>query len=75
MVESLVEVVEPQLNHVLSLTKPVKPPAAAAVVPIKGIFSKAETDTREPLSRVFSLVAGGRVKIQKRGSCEVTTGT
>ena len=74
MVESLVEVVEPQLNRVLSLTKLVKPPAAA-VVPIRGILSQAETDTREPLSQVFSLVAGGRVKIQKRGSCEVTTGT
>ena len=48
---------------------------AAAVVPIRGILSQAETDTREPLSQVFSLVAGGRVKIQKRGSCEVTTGT
>jgi len=46
---------------------------AAAVVPIRGILSQAETDTREPLSQVFSLVAGGRVKIQKRGSCEVTT--
>ena len=67
MVESLVEVVESWLNRVLSLTKPVKPPAAA-VVPIRGILSKAETDTREPLSQVFSLVAGGRVKIQKRGS-------
>ena len=74
MVESLVEVVEPQLNRVLSLTKPVKPPAADAV-PTRGILSKAETDTREPLSQVFSLVAGRRVKIQKRGSCEVTTGT
>ena len=63
MVESLVEVVEPQLNRVLSLTKPVKPPAAA-VVPIRGIFSKAETDTREPLSQVFSLVDGAWVRIK-----------
>jgi hypothetical protein len=66
--------VKPRLNRDLSLIKPIKP-LAAAVVPIRGILSKAETDTREPLSKVFSLVAGGRVKIQKRGSCEVTTGT
>ena len=63
MVESLVEAVESWLNRVLSLTKPVKPPAAA-VVPIIGILSKAETDTREPISQVFSLVDGAWVRIK-----------
>jgi hypothetical protein len=48
---------------------------AAAVVPIRGFFRGAGIGNSEPLLQVFSLVAGGRVKIQKRGSCEVTTGT
>ena len=57
MFESLVEVVQSWLNRVLSLTKPVKPPAAA-VVPIGGFFKEAGIGNREPLSQVFSLVAG-----------------
>tara|TARA_B100000700_G_scaffold300986_1_gene369773 strand:+ start:259 stop:435 length:177 start_codon:yes stop_codon:yes gene_type:complete len=57
VVESLVEVVEPQLNRVLSLTKPVKPPAAAGV-PIGGLFRGVGIGNRESLSQVFSLVAG-----------------
>tara|TARA_B100000575_G_C23111774_1_gene642294 strand:- start:1266 stop:1442 length:177 start_codon:yes stop_codon:yes gene_type:complete len=57
VVESLVEVVEPQLNRVLSLTKPVKPPAAAGV-PIGGFFRGVGIGNRESLSQVFSLVAG-----------------
>ena len=72
MFESLVEVVQSWLNRVLSLTKPVKPPAAAGV-PIRGILSKAGIGNIEPLSQVFSLVAGDGVKIQKRGSFGVTT--
>ncbi len=63
MVESLVEVVESWLNRVLSLTKPVKPPAAAGV-PIRGIFSKAEIGNSEPLLQVFSLVAGDGAETQ-----------
>ena len=71
MVESIVEVFEPQLNRVISLTEPVKP-LSAAVVPIRVFFRGAGIGTREPLSQVFFLVVGGRVKIQKLGSREVT---
>ena len=46
---------------------------AAAGVPIGGFFIEAGIGNREPLSQAFSLVAGDGVKIQKRGSFEVTT--
>jgi|TARA_A100001011_G_C14250127_1_gene817448 hypothetical protein len=49
--------VKPRLNRDLSLIKLIKPLAADAV-PISGFFREAGFDSREPLSQVFSLVAG-----------------